>query len=223
MVKLLPNLNAGRAMIVALGVATLAHAAAAQDALPPGDVPELPQAAPPEPAPPDATPPLAGAAQDQAAKLDALFADLADPETKNWQIVEQDIWREWSRSGSAAMDLLLQRGRAAMAADEVPVAIGHLTALTDHAPEFAEGWNALATAYFQAGEFGPSIDAIKHVLALNPRHFGALSGLGSIFESLGYDEDALAAYKAALVIDPHLDGVAEAISRIEKANAGETL
>jgi tetratricopeptide (TPR) repeat protein len=88
------------------------------------------------------------------------------------------------------MDLLLQRGKDAMAAGDFPAAIEHLTALTDHAPDFAEGFNARATAYFQAGQLGPSIEDIARTLTLNPRHFGALSGLGMIFEDLGRPEKA---------------------------------
>ena len=84
--------------------------------------------------------------QGQQQDLDALFAELADPDAGDWQRAEQDIWREWSKSGSPAMDLLLQRGRDALQAGEVGAAIEHLTALTDHAPDFAEGWNARATA-----------------------------------------------------------------------------
>ena len=102
-------------------------------------------------------------------------------------------------------------------------AIEHLTALIDHAPEFAEGWNARATAYFQAGELGPSISDIGHVLTLNPRHFGALAGLGMIFEQLEKPEKALEVYKAALAIHPHLAGVLESIARLEAAAAGQEL
>ncbi len=121
------------------------------------------------------------------------------------------------------MDLLLQRGRDAMAAGDTDAAIDHLTALIDHAPDFAEGWNARATAYFQAGELGPSIGDIGHVLTLNPRHFGALSGLGMIFEQLEKPEKALEVYRAALTIHPHLGGVLESVKRLEAQVAGQEL
>lgn len=159
----------------------------------------------------------------QTERLDQLFIELGDSETADWQRVVQDIWREWSHSGSAAMDLLLERGRAAMTAGDLEAAIEHLTALTDHAPDFAEGWNARATAYFQAGLFGPSVDDIQRVLALNPRHFGALSGLGMILERLEYHEDALKAYRELQSIHPNSRGIEDIIQRLEDKVGGTSL
>lgn len=159
----------------------------------------------------------------QTAKLDGLFAQLLTADEAASQRVEADIWLEWSKSGSPAMDLLLQRGRDAMANGQPEIAIEHLTALIDHAPDFAEGWNARATAYYQTGDFGPSIADIGQVLTLNPRHFGALSGLGSIFEELGKPAQALEVYKAALAIHPHASGVNEAVQRLEAQLQGSDL
>ena len=166
---------------------------------------------------------LCAAADAQTETLDGLFDELLTADAAASQRIEQDIWREWSKSGSAAMDLLLLRGRDAMAAGDTGQAIEHLTALIDHAPDFAEGWNARATAFYQAGEYGPSINDIAHVLTLNPRHFGALSGLGMIFEELGKSEKALEVYRAALAIHPHLGGVLESVERLEAASAGQEL
>ncbi len=159
----------------------------------------------------------------QTAVLDGLLDKLLTADEAESQRIEQDIWREWSKSGSAAMDLLLQRGRDAMAAGETDAAIEHLTALIDHAPDFAEGWNARATAYFQAGEYGPSINDIARTLTLNPRHFGALAGLGMIFEQLEKPEKALEVYRAAVAIHPHLGGVLQSIERLEADAAGQEL
>lgn len=159
----------------------------------------------------------------QTAELDSLFDQLKEADAEAAGRIEREIWNEWSKSGSPAMDLLLQRGKEAMAAGDTAAAIEHLTALTDHAPDFAEGWNARATAYFQAGELGPSVNDIAKTLTLNPRHFGALSGLGMIFEQLEQPEKALEAYKAALAIHPHLQGVIEAVERLEKDTAGTDL
>ncbi len=155
------------------------------------------------------------------AELDKLFNQLKTADAQQAERLESDIWREWSKSGSPALDLLLERGREAMTQGDFEAAIEHLTALVDHAPEFAEGWNARATAYYQAGEFGPSIADIQHTLALNPRHFGALSGFGMILEELERPEQALEVYKAALAIHPHLEGVLEAIERLETAERGQ--
>lgn len=159
----------------------------------------------------------------QTEALDSLFAELKDADAQAAARIEREIWNEWSKSGSPAMDLLLQRGRDAMAEGDTAAAIEHFTALTDHAPDFAEGWNARATAYFQAGEWGPSVNDIAQTLTLNPRHFGALSGLGMIFEQLEQPEKALEAYEAALAIHPHLEGVIEAVERLEAETAGTDL
>ena len=77
-------------------------------------------------------------------------------------------------------------------------AYNHFTALTDHAPEFAEGWNARATLFFEMQHFGPSIADIGRVLAIEPRHFGALTGLGFMLEDMGEMDHALAERAAAL-------------------------
>jgi Flp pilus assembly protein TadD len=164
-----------------------------------------------------------GPAVAQTAKLDELFIALSTADETSAQRIEREIVAEWSKSGSAAMDLLLERGRTALREGDPEAAIDHLTALTDHAPDFAEGWNALATAYFQAGQYGPSVAEIGKTLTLNPRHFGALSGLGMILEELGDSEGALAAYKAALAIHPQLQGVKASVERLEAEAAGQEL
>jgi len=158
-----------------------------------------------------------------AAGLDELFEKLQSAEPRDAQRLERQIWREWSKSGSAAMDLLLQRGRDAMEAGETEVAIEHFTALIDHAPDFAEGWNARATAFYQAGQFGPSVSDIQHVLALNPRHFGALTGFARILEDTDQPDRALQIYLAALAIHPNLEGVREAVERLQTKAAGQEM
>jgi tetratricopeptide (TPR) repeat protein len=163
------------------------------------------------------------AAAEDTAKLDGLFDRLKTAGAEEAGRIETEIWIEWSKSGSPALDLLLQRGRDALALGDTAQAIEHFTAIIDHAPDFAEGWNARATAYYQAGEFGPSLADIGHVLTLNPRHFGALSGLASILEESGRTEKALDAYKAALAIHPHLEGAAEAVKRLETQETGQEL
>ena len=102
-------------------------------------------------------------------------------------------------------------------------AIGHFTALIDHAPEFAEGWNARATAFFIADRYGLSIADIRQTLALNPRHFGALSGLGMIMERIDKPDKALLAYRRALDIHPHRPNVILAIERLEMVVEGTEL
>jgi tetratricopeptide (TPR) repeat protein len=166
---------------------------------------------------------LAGAVWADQAALDDMFKRLAEATPEQAGRIQREIQIEWDKSGSPAMDLLLQRGRDALEAGDTQKAIEHFTALTDHAPEFAEGWNALATAYFTAGEFGPSVDDISKTLNLNPKHFGALAGLGMILEEIGKPERALEAYQAALAIHPHLEGVEDRAAALKTEIAGQDL
>lgn len=162
------------------------------------------------------------AAQD-GGRLTSLLAELAQPENAGWRRVERQVVTEWSKSGSAAMDLLLQRGREAMAEGDMPAAIDHLTALTDHAPDFAEGWNARATAWFHLGRYGQSVADIRRTLALEPRHFGAMAGFAAILEQLGRKDQALEVYRAALAIHPQMQSVRDAAQRLESELAGQEL
>ena len=157
------------------------------------------------------------------ARLDDLFQQLQTATDEEASQITDNIWIEWSRSGSPAMDLLLKRGRDAMAAGLPQLAIQHFTALIDHAPDFAEGYNARATAYFQSGDLGPSVSDIARTLTLNPRHFGALAGLGAIFEQLDEPAKALEVYKAALAINPHMPDIKDAVKRLETSLGGQDL
>ncbi len=159
----------------------------------------------------------------QTSKLDSLFGELQNPDLEDWEAVEKKIWKEWGKSGSASMDLLLQRGRDAMERGDVIDAIGHFSALIDHSPSFAEGWNSRATAFFIADRYGLSVADIRQTLALNPRHFGALSGLGMIMERMDKPQKALQAYRRVLDIHPHRPDVIDAIARLETAVEGTEL
>lgn len=197
---------------------------------PEGLVPNLPPDTLPDPGvrpqrelrPPRPPAPEPGAKREPETEAQ-LLAELADPATKDWARVQSDLLREWSKSGSAAMDLLLQRGQDAMQAGDLPTAIEHLTALTDHAPEFAEGFNARATAYYMSGAFGPSLEDIRRTLALNPDHFAALAGLGMILQEVDRPDQAMAAFRASLKINPHQPDVAKALEQLETEHQGTEL
>ncbi|MDQ7262396.1 tetratricopeptide repeat protein [Paracoccus sp. PS-1] len=152
--------------------------------------------------------------------LDLLFAELAQPGGETWARAETDILRIWSRSGSAAMDLLYKRGEAALDAGDTATAIGHLTALTDHAPDFAAGWYLRSIAFYLDGDFGPALADLGEVLRLEPRHFGALTQLGTILEELGDDRDALEAFRRSLEIHPHQQDAQDAVLRLEQKLQG---
>lgn len=160
-------------------------------------------------------------AQAQATDMDALMRELAQGE--GWMRAERQILREWGRSGSQVIDFLFSRGQEALRTGDATAAIDHFSAVIDHAPDFAEAWNGRATAWFLANRFGPSMSDIEQVLRLNPRHFGALAGLGMILEQLERPEDALRAYQASLAIHPNQASVNEAVRRLRLASDGQSL
>ncbi len=155
--------------------------------------------------------------------MDDLFTALQTAEGEAARAIEVKIIDEWSKSGSASMDLLLERGREAMEAEDWVLAVEHFSALIDHAPDFAEGWNARATAYFQLERIGQSLSDIRHALALNPRHFGAWSGLGIIMEQLGREDAALAAWRAVEDLSPNRPDLEDTLQRLERETMGQTL
>ena len=155
--------------------------------------------------------------------VDALFEMLQTASPGEAREIEQRIVEAWSESGSPTADLLLRRGREAMSKRRYAEAASHLGALTDLAPGFAEGWNARATLYYLMGKHELSVYAIGKTLALNPRHFGALTGLGMIFERQGDIERALEAYLKVLSLSPNRLHVGEAVRRLSRMAAGTSV
>lgn len=164
---------------------------------------------------------LPAAGQDH--RLDDLFEALRGADESSYRPIEEKIWQEWSKSGSAAMDLLLERGRQALQDGDPRRAVEHLSALIDHAPDFAEGYNARATAYFNMGRYGESLDDLRMALALNPRHFGALTGLATILDELGYEAQALDVWQRVRQINPNQENLAGHIQDLERRVRGSTL
>ncbi len=168
--------------------------------------------------------PAPGSAQEGEARAQELLRDLAQAvDAAEAQRLEREIHLEWSKSGSAAMDLLLKRGRDALEVNEPERAVDHLLALTDHAPGFAEGWHTLAQAYYQQERFGLAADALERTLALNPNHFGALQGMGAILEQLGRRSLAYRAYAEAQALRPFDEDVTSALQRLDIAANGTRL
>jgi len=147
-------------------------------------------------------------------RLDALFERLGQAGSPGWQSVQNEIWAQWSESGSASMNLLLMRAENAMESGQLELALRFLDDLVRLAPDFAEGWNKRATVYFLLEEYGRSVADIQRTLALEQRHFGALSGLGMILERLGDKPGAMRAYRRGLEVHPNLPGAAAGVERL---------
>lgn len=156
-------------------------------------------------------------------RLDELFARLQEADPAEAHRIASEIELEYTKSGSATVDLLLKRGRDAFEAGDTQAAVEHLTALTDHAPYFAEGWYTRALAYMQAELFGPALSDLEQALALAPRHFGAIEALGYLLEEVNRPEMAQEAYERVLAIHPHHKPVNEALDRLGPQLRGQDL
>lgn len=164
----------------------------------------------------------AAAAQDTQ-KLDDLYGRLKDANPGAAARIETEIFIESAKSGSAAIDLLLQRGSDALQSGHAEAAIEHLTAAVDHAPGFTEARATRAVAYYGAGEIGPAMADLAQVLKDEPRHFVAWSVLGAILEETEMPGRALEAYRTAAALHPHIPEVNDAIARLEKKLEGQEL
>ena len=139
-------------------------------------------------------------------RLDRLFTALRQVEdTTKARRVEAGIWRIWSQYGDDPMiDRMMRHGARLMAAEQMKRAAEIYDQVVTRAPGFAEGWNRRATLRFLTGDFDGSVADIQQVLYLEPRHFGALSGLGLIYMTLERPKGALKAFERALQINPHM-------------------
>ncbi len=165
----------------------------------------------------------ARAAQDDP-RLDALFATLKTAKTdEEASAAEQRIWQIWTENKNPEVERLMREGMAAMAEDDEDGALRKFDAVVRYDKNFAEGWNKRATVEFTMGDYKASVADIERTLALEPRHFGALSGLGQIYLTLDRKKLALKAFRDALAIDPHLRGVREAVEKLEKEVEGTPL
>jgi len=165
----------------------------------------------------------AGPLAAQEKPLDELYQELLEADETTHDRVANQIVSRWERSGSAGMDLLLRRGQEALDERDAVAAVEHFSALVDHAPDFAEGYQGRALAYFQRDQIGPALSDLQMVLRIDPRHFQALFGLGAIMEGLDRPADALEIYRAIQDIYPRHFETAAAIARVMQMLEGRTL
>ena len=161
--------------------------------------------------------PEAAPAGQRDSRLDGLFAQLrATTDAAEARRFQKTIWRIWIDAGEARVDAEMRRGIEAMQHGRHTAALAHFDAVVELAPDHAEGWNKRATLYMM-GEFDASVRDIERTLALEPRHWGALSGLGLIQMALGRLEAALKAFESAVAINPHLLGTQLRIRQLREA------
>jgi len=158
------------------------------------------------------TPPLTG----QAA-LDSLFEKLQ--ETQNpieARQLERKIWEAWGKGETDTMDALMQGGVTVMEKGDYKRANDIFTAMIELKPDYAEAYNKRATVRFLAEDYAGSVADIERTLKLEPRHFGALSGLGLIMERLDNLDEALKAYRRALAANPHINDGADKLKELRR-------
>jgi|SRR5665213_773034 len=161
---------------------------------------------------------------DKTRGLDFLFGALkAAPDEASAKHVEARIWAIWLHTPSDTAALLMMRVKAAMDAQQMDVALKLLDAIIKLRPDYIEAWNRRATLYYLRNDYGHSLEDIAQVLAREPRHFGALAGLGMIMEDLGDDKRALDAFRQALAINPHLDKVPELVKTLTEKVEGRDI
>ena len=156
--------------------------------------------------------------------LDFLFGALkAAPDEVSAKHVEARIWAIWLQTPSDTVALLMTRAKTAMEAQNSDVALKLLDAVIKLRPDYVEGWNRRATLYYLRNDYAHSLEDIEQVLAREPRHFGALAGLGMIMQDLGDEKRALDAFRKALAVNPHLDKVPELVKTLTEKVEGRDI
>jgi tetratricopeptide (TPR) repeat protein len=173
------------------------------------------------PAPPQ---PTEQTEKSSANLAEELFARLAKTEDADEAAgIVAALQSLWLHSGSDASDLLMARAQAALGHEDYSLAISLLDAVVIADPDWAEGWNARATARFYAGDAEGSAADVAQTLKRNPRHLGALSGLAAIFEQAGQKENALKVYQRALALAPNYKPLRDSAARLKHELEGQAL
>jgi len=161
---------------------------------------------------------------DSTYNLDTLFQALKiAPDEASSKAIEDRIWAIWTFSSSDTCNLLMSRVKAATDGKDYDLAIKLLDAIIAIKPDYVEAWNRRATVYYLKDDIARSIADIREVLSREPRHFGALSGLGLILQDIGDDKDALEAYRKALAIDPHLENIPDVVKTLTEKVEGRDI
>jgi len=165
--------------------------------------------------------PVAGQADQTSAELDDLFARLkASADDSGAAEIEGRIWAIWIHRGVAEIDRDMAHGIVAMQQGDLEAALSLFNDVVRRAPDFAEAWNKRATVYYLMGDFDASVADIKRTLALEPRHFGALSGMGLIYDALGEPAGAVKVWEKALEINPHMPNIRHRMEEIRAEGKG---
>jgi tetratricopeptide (TPR) repeat protein len=155
-------------------------------------------------------------------RLDKLFSELKRERNEQAAArIAQNIWTQWFDSGSASIDLMMHWSNDALEDRKFDVALDFLDQVTLLQPDFAEGWNRRATVHFMMREYAKSMADIDKTLQLEPRHFGALSGMAQIMKATGRKQLALEAWQRVLAIYPMMRSAQTELATLSEELAGE--
>lgn len=164
------------------------------------------------------------AADQQDARLVDLFVALSEaPDAESAITIETAIWQIWLDGGDSTLNRIMAEGVEAMNARRFHDAVERFTALIRKSPGYAEAWNKRATVYYLMDRLEESVRDIESTLALEPRHFGAISGMGLIFLRRGDEEGALSAFEKVLEINPHARGARFYVERLRERLQGKRI
>jgi tetratricopeptide (TPR) repeat protein len=182
------------------------------------------QETPPEAKAPPVRRPLRAGKADRAARLDTLYEALAKaPNQAIAKIVEAKIEILNFQSGSVTADLLMARARSMIEAKDSKLAFELLDSVVEIAPNFVEARAQRATLYYVTKNIPGALADLRVVIAREPRHYGALTGLGVILQEIGEEKRALEAFRRALAIDPYLDAVPEMVKKLQAEVEGRDI
>jgi len=163
------------------------------------------------------------AAQDDP-RLDNLFKQLHETtDPAEARLLESYIWALWQDGNDESRNYLMDGGKRSMQVGDLYEAISTFSRLIDLAPDFAEAWNKRATAYYMVGDYDESIEDCLKVIELEPRHFGALSGLGLIYTAREEPDLALYWFREALKQNPHMISIRERVEDLTREVEGEAI
>lgn len=155
---------------------------------------------------------------------DEMFEKLKNaPSESEAHDVSLDIWASWMESGSPTVDLIMHRAIAAQKAGDLATARAFYDRAILIKPDNPESWNRRATIFLADENYSEALRDINQTLTLEPRHFGAWTGLGIILETLGADKEALEAFREALKIYPSLPQARQGVARLRAKVEGQGL
>jgi tetratricopeptide (TPR) repeat protein len=152
---------------------------------------------------------------DRTRNLDFLFEALKiAPDETSAKHIEERIWALWIGSQSDTANLLMTRVKTAVEAEDTELALRLLDSIIEIKPDYVEAWNRRATIYFQKKDYGRALADLRQVLAREPRHFGAMAGLGLILQEIGDEKRALEVYRRALEIHPRMQKIPDIVKTL---------